>query len=227
MLSLDEIQRKLKWTVIVNSGIRWVGTKETLDKMLTFVTDKDTCKWYPSPVQVKDLQEFAQAYKKYIEENGFVDVATFYKIFYNTEVEMNNYQELKKKQQAEIDEFPFGAAFNKEQFEEMRQKLPLREGEKYVSLGAGVFVRKNDIPAMEEMFARHKKERSDLIKQNKQAKKNAFDMFVTEMLNHECGYTGRYNEALEALNITQQDFIDNPILKKAYKEARSYVAKLN
>ena len=67
---------------------------------------------------------------------------------------MESYSELKQRQQKEVDAFPFGAAFSKEQFEEMQKKLPLDEGDKYYSLGAGVFVRGKDIPAMEEMFTK-------------------------------------------------------------------------
>lgn len=80
---------------------------------------------------------------------------------------MKTYNELKERQQKEVDTFPFGAAFNKEQFEEMQKKLPLDEGDKYYSLGAGMFVRGKDIPAMKEMFARHKKKNSNYVKTQK------------------------------------------------------------
>ena len=97
---------------------------------------------------------------------------------------METYKQMKERQQKEVDAFPFGAAFSKEQFEEMRQKLPLADGDKYVSLGAGVFVRKQDLPAMEAMFKRHKQEVCEFRKN----RKNLVAAFVREMHNHEYIY---------------------------------------
>ena len=59
---------------------------------------------------------------------------------------MNAYVTMKQKHQAEVDAFPFGAAFSNKQFEEMMLKfgLTVDDTDKICSLGAGVFIRKTD-----------------------------------------------------------------------------------
>ena len=128
---------------------------------------------------------------------------------------METYNELKERQQKEVDAFPFGVAFDKNQFDEMRKKLPLDEGDKYYSLGAGVFVRGRDIPAMKEMFARHKKEKLELRKNTK----TLYDGFVRELFNHEYMYREDDITVLGVLGYTLDDLEKDKELGRIYKKA--------
>lgn len=128
---------------------------------------------------------------------------------------METYNELKDRQQKEVDAFPFGAAFSKEQFDEMRKKLPLEEGDKYYSLGAGVFVRGKDIPAMKEMFARHKKEKLELRKNTK----TLYDGFIRELFNHEYIYAEDDVTVLGVFGYTLDDLEKDKELGRIYAKA--------
>lgn len=128
---------------------------------------------------------------------------------------MESYSALKERQQREVDAFPFGAAFSAEQFEEMRKKLPLDEGDKYYSLGAGVFVRGKDIPAMEEMFKRHKKEKLELRKDSKKL----YDGFVRELYNHEYIYSEDDATVLGIFGYTVDDLETDKELARIYAKA--------
>ena len=128
---------------------------------------------------------------------------------------METYNELKERQQKEVDAFPFGAAFSKEQFDEMRKKLPLDEGDKYYSLGAGVFVRGKDIPAMKEMFERHKKEKLELRKNSKAL----HDAFIRELFNHEYIYAEDDITVLGVFGYTLDDLEKDKELGRIYAKA--------
>ena len=70
------------------------------------------------------------------------------------------YNEMKKKHQTEVNEFPKFAAFNEKQFAEGMQSLGLdpSEKEKILSVGAGMFIRKTDRDAFVDMFKRQRAE---------------------------------------------------------------------
>ena len=128
---------------------------------------------------------------------------------------MESYAELKERQQKEVDAFPFGAAFSNEQFDEMQKKIPLDDGDKYYSLGAGVFVRGKDIPAMEEMFKRHKKEKQNLRKDSKAL----HDGFIRELYNHEYIYAADDATVLGIFGYTETDLENDKELARIYVQA--------
>ena len=85
-----------------------------------------------------------------------------------------------------MNEFPFGFAFSNSQFDEMMSEWGLNSQtdlDKIVSIGAGGFVQKKDIKAMNEMFTRHKKELKEFKKNIKELENGFYD----EMCNHEYG----------------------------------------
>lgn len=136
---------------------------------------------------------------------------------------METYKQLKERQQQESNAFPFGFAFSNEQFDDMMKKLPLDEGDKYYSLGAGAFVRGKDIPAMTEMFKRHNAELKELRQHTKELKK----AILSELYNHEWEYSEDLDSVLDAVGISQEDFAENEDLKKAFKSAlRQYYKEL-
>lgn len=128
---------------------------------------------------------------------------------------METYQQLKNRHQAEVDAFPFGAAFNRNQFEDMRKKIPLSDGDKYYSLGAGVYVRGKDIPAMEEMFKRHKQEKLEFNKNRKSLQQ----AIVQELFNYEYCYSENDEPVLAAVGYSMNDFNSDKELQEIYRKA--------
>ena len=117
------------------------------------------------------------------------------------------YLELKKKQQEEVNAFPFGFAFNEKQFEEMMEKFGLNKDDtdKIYSIGAGGYIRKTDSDKMDEMFKRHKQELQQAIDEDKTGKGFICEMFTYELANHEYGYTRDLDETLDALGYTREE----------------------
>jgi len=134
---------------------------------------------------------------------------------------METYRELRERHQKEVNAFPFGAAFSEKQFEEMMGKFGLRKKDtgKICSLGAGMFCKKTDLPALKEMFERHTAEREEAM----QNEKFAYEAFVAEMFNHECGYTGEFGDAISALGLTLEQINSSSILANAFTKARDFV----
>ena len=77
----------------------------------------------------------------------------------------NLYIELKNRQQKEMNAFPLGSCFCKEQFADMMQKwgLSVNDTDKIYSIGFGCYVRKSDHIAFHEMLDRHERERKAAI----------------------------------------------------------------
>ena len=119
----------------------------------------------------------------------------------------NKYRLLKDKHQKEVNELPYMFAFNDEQFKNGLKKLGLNENEtnKLIYFGAGIYLKKVDLPKVEEVHARHKKELEFEIKSDTIGDKFIKDMFLDEMYNHEYGYTRDIQPVLEALNISENN----------------------
>ena len=96
----------------------------------------------------------------------------------------NQYQEMRNRQQAEVNAFPMFFAFNKQQFAEGMRKLGLSSSDtrQICSIFGGGYCRKSDVAKLNEMFTRHRKELEDAID----------------------SYTGDVQETLDALGITTQ-----------------------
>lgn len=93
---------------------------------------------------------------------------------------MNTYKQLKDRQQKEMDAFPLGAAFSKQQFADMMQEwgFTVDDTDKIISIGAGCFIRKSDKEAFFNMLKRHDKEMQDAIAEDKTG-----DGFIYDMLS--------------------------------------------
>lgn len=126
-----------------------------------------------------------------------------------------NYTDLKNKHQREVNEFTgIFFAFSNYQFAEGLAKLNLPEGEKVVSIGGGGYVRKTKVQDFIDMLDRHDEER----KQIKKDRKLLLDALVYELNNHEYGYTGDIEPALEVLDLKFED-VPADILTKAKRLA--------
>lgn len=84
-------------------------------------------------------------------------------------------------------------AFSNEQF--AQNKTPLKEGEKYVSMGAGGYLPKGNASSYMEDFKNLQKWYKDEVRNNKLR----IELIKYELDNHEAGYTGSIDETLDAL----------------------------
>ena len=121
--------------------------------------------------------------------------------------EANQYQELKDKHQKEFNEFPIGFAFSNEQFKEQMEKLGLTvdDEDKIVGIGAGGFIKKDDVDKFNEMNKRHRAEEEDAIKNDTTGEGYIKDMFDYELANHEYGYTYDLTDTLASLGLSMED----------------------
>lgn len=139
------------------------------------------------------------------------------------------YEELKKKHQKEVNDFPLGFAFSNSQFDEMMKKWeldPENDLDKIVSIGAGGFIRKQDISAYKEMSKRFAKELEDFRKNEKEFIKG----LVYQLHNHEYGYSRSNDDiiaACEALGIGEEELQDKHVREMINKAIKQCVKEYN
>jgi uncharacterized protein YaaQ len=141
----------------------------------------------------------------------------------NMEEQMETYQELRTRQQKEVDALPLGFAFSEKQFEEMKAKLGVKENSELYRLGStGGFYRKIDADLIIGTFKRHQEERQNAIfTANGINTVYVQSMIYYEMCNHEfaINHDGR-EEVLEACNLTEELLDKHSELKNAWNAAR-------
>lgn len=103
-------------------------------------------------------------------------------------------------------------AFSKEQFH--ANKTPLRDGEKYVSIGAGGFLPKGNAGKLKEGMERIQQEYNAAVKANRKLRR---DLIAYELRNHEAHYTGDITDTMEALG---EGFTAKEV-RKVYDEIRA------
>jgi len=112
---------------------------------------------------------------------------------------MKNLTEIKIEKQSKIDalinEVQMFFAFSTEQFNEGKIKTPLKEGDKYLSLGAGCFMPKSNYPIYSEGI----KTINKWYKQQTSPKNLRRENIVYELINHEAFYTNDISDTLETL----------------------------
>jgi hypothetical protein len=95
-------------------------------------------------------------------------------------------------------------AFNEDQFKEGKAKNPLKEGEKYASIGMGGYMpSKNVDKFIAGMDA--------IDKWAREAKKDDKKVILYELNNHECFYTGSIDDAMPTLE--SLGYTKNQVLK--------------
>ena len=132
------------------------------------------------------------------------------------------YSELKERQQQEINAFPFIWAFNESQLADGMRRLgldPEKDKDKLCSIGAGGVIRKTDADAMRAMFDRHRRELMEQIEADSTGDGFIYDMFSTELANHEYSYTGDVTDAVNACGLTVEQLNANPALIIGLKKA--------
>jgi len=101
-------------------------------------------------------------------------------------------------------------AFNSEQFKTGMAKVGATENNQLLSIGGGGYLKKTKEADFDRLCSRHKKERSDRLKDEK----NLLDALVYELGNHEYGYTLDATDATEALGLKIEE-IPAQLLHKA------------
>lgn len=128
-----------------------------------------------------------------------------------------NYHTIKKARQDATNELftTLGVfwAFSNKQFDE--NKTPLKEGEKYISIGAGGYMPKGNFDAL---IAGNKKIDADFKQSIKDAKART-EHILYELNNHEAFYTGTIEDTMGALG---EDYTEEEVLTvyKEYKKAK-------
>lgn len=134
---------------------------------------------------------------------------------------MKTYMRLKKEQQKRMSDFlnqHAFFAFNEEQLKQGLEKLGVTRNS-VVSIGAGGFIREDQVKAFYGLLTRAAAERQEAIDDPEGGEQYAYEMFLCELANHEYTWTQDTEETLEALGYTNEDVESNPKLKAALKKA--------
>lgn len=111
---------------------------------------------------------------------------------------MKTLSEIKKEKQDAVDilfkECGLFFAFSNEQFE--ANKVPLPEGEKYVSIGNGGYMVKGKVQQFKDGLALIEKNFKKSVSENKNMR---IEHIADELANHEAYYTGDIDDTLDAL----------------------------
>ena len=113
---------------------------------------------------------------------------------------METYSELKIRHSQEFNNFPICFAFSNEQLEKALLKLGAKK-EDCVSIGAGGIVKKTDRKSFDNLMTRHDTEYKDAFKNNAVL----IEAIVSELSNHEYGYTYDATDTIEALGLDLDD----------------------
>lgn len=135
---------------------------------------------------------------------------------------MNNYINLKNKQQQEVNDFPMFFAFNDKQFAEGMAKLGLKpeDTDKIYRLDyTGGFYRRSDGKAFRDMIDRHAQEMAAAIEGDKDGTGFIYEMFRYELANHEYCITYDLEPTLDACGMTYDEVQNNPALMTGLKKA--------
>jgi hypothetical protein len=106
-------------------------------------------------------------------------------------------------------------AFSNEQFE--KNKTPLQDGEKYVSLGAGAYMPKSQV----DNWIKGSKDIDIWYKAALKGNKLRYQNIAYELANHEAFYTCSIDDTLEALG---PDYSREEVQAVYWKEYKKYAA---
>lgn len=133
----------------------------------------------------------------------------------------NEYMELQSRQQMEFNELPLGFAFSDEQFKEMMEGfgLTISDTDKIVRVAGGAFIQKRDLDSYHEITKRFDKELKEAIAADKTGDGFIYQMFLTELENHEYSYTGDAEDALYELGYTIDEIYADDLLRHGFEKA--------
>lgn len=139
----------------------------------------------------------------------------------------NEYIELRRRQQTEYNSLPLGAAFNDKQFKDMMDNwgLCIGDTDKIARVVGGMFIQKKDLNHFHEVVNKFCKEIEDAIAADKTGDGFIYQMFLTELLDHEYSYTGDAGDALDELGYTLDDIHADPRLLHGFNKAVARAAE--
>lgn len=134
---------------------------------------------------------------------------------------MESYIELRNRQQSEFNALPIGYAFSEQQFDEMMSGWGLSGDDKdsIVSLTGGGFIQKKDLQLYHDTMNRMGHELESAISEDTTGNGFVYQMFLTELRNHEFSYTGDPEDALDALGYTIGEVYADKKLLHGYEKA--------
>ena len=130
----------------------------------------------------------------------------------------NEYLDLQKRHQKELEDFPIAYAFSDKQLQEALEKLGATKEECITVFGHGDIVKRADAEALVKMLERHSKELKQKLKDDPDFAEAAF---LYEMDNHEYAINWSADEdVLDCLNLNW-DMIRKWGLQMVYDQARN------
>ena len=141
---------------------------------------------------------------------------------------MNKYREMVHRHQQEINALPLGHAYSDHQFTEMMLNWsldPEKDLDKICQFSYGAFCKKTDLQLIEDTFKRQGEELQEAISQDKTGEDFIYQMFLNELNNHEFGYTGDYEETLDAIGYTWDEVQSDKRLLHGFEKAAKKIMK--
>lgn len=134
---------------------------------------------------------------------------------------INEYRKLKNKHQEEYNALPKFFAFSEENFEKGMSTLGLQptNTDKIYQTEMGMFYRKEDEPLFKETIQRFHDALQKAISEDETGDNFIYQMFYTELINHEYAFTEDPEDALTALNLTWEKVQADPRLKHGFEKA--------
>ena len=131
---------------------------------------------------------------------------------------LESYQQIKARHQADVNAFPLGAAFSDKQLAEMMAQFGLPNDKsgyaQIVSLGYGCFILRSDAPAWREMCERHDREMKEFRKNRKELKKALFYEFG----NHESQFNLNEETICNCVGLDWEEVQNDAELLKLFKD---------
>ena len=141
----------------------------------------------------------------------------------------NNYDKLREIHQARFDSWAndhMFFAFNMEQFREGMARLgldPEKDQGKIYQISGGGYYRKEDAAALHEIIEKNHSELQEAIQADQTGEGFIYEMFCSELFNHEYGYTEDLTDTLDALGMDPETIDSNPALSHGLAKAAAYV----
>lgn len=136
------------------------------------------------------------------------------------------YCEFKERQSKRFNAFPLKAAFGDKQFKEMLSEWNLTDSKedlrKICPLVGGTYILMKDLNDFNALVDSLNEEKSVYLKDDE----NLRDALIYEMDNHECGYTWRFTDAIEALGFETDEFLKDARKRHIFEQARKDFIKM-
>ena len=137
---------------------------------------------------------------------------------------MCKYSQHKSRQESELDAMPMFFAYSRELLQEQMETKGITSVDEIISIGAGGYIKKDDLNSLVERVKRH-------VNEDTEAKKDpefAYQMFLYELGNHEYCITYDLTDTLDACGVTEEELENDPVLSEAMTRARKdYLANAN